>query len=41
MGRISYQKPVDDIDALKKELGLGSNKAVGEKTFDLILDGTK
>ncbi len=39
MGRISYQKPVDDIGTLKRELGLGSNKAVGEKTFDLIFDG--
>jgi hypothetical protein len=35
--KIQYSRLVDDIEFLKTELGVNSAKAVGEKTFDLIL----
>lgn len=41
MSRISYFKARDDIDLLKKELHVSSIRAVGEKTFDLVLSDIK
>lgn len=35
--KIQYVKPVTDVDFLKEALDVGSAKAVGERTFDLIL----
>lgn len=37
-GTISYSKPVEQIRRLKKALRVGSNKAVGEKTFEYFLE---
>lgn len=34
--KVQYSKPVDQVDYLMEELSLGSAKAVGEKTFELI-----
>ena len=34
IARISYQRPKDRVDRAKKELGVGSNKEVGQETFD-------
>jgi hypothetical protein len=38
IGRIQYNKPLDDINKLKKILRVTSNKAVGEKTFDYFVE---
>ncbi len=35
--KIQYSRPVDDVGFLQEALGLSSAKAVGERTFDLIL----
>lgn len=35
--KIQYSRPIDDVEVLKKSLGLGSAKAVGERTFDNAL----
>lgn len=39
LGRISYQKPEDRIDKVRKQLGLKeqSNRRIGEETFDYYL----
>jgi hypothetical protein len=37
IGRIQYNKPVDDIKTLKKILGVTTHKDVGEKTFDYFM----
>jgi Histidine kinase-, DNA gyrase B-, and HSP90-like ATPase len=34
---IQYSKPVKDVDFLQEALGVRSARAVGEKTFDLVL----
>lgn len=34
LARISYQKPQAEVDALKDALGAGSNREVGEQSFD-------
>jgi hypothetical protein len=36
--KIQYSRPLDDVEILQRELSLRSAKAVGEKTFDLILE---
>ena len=41
MSRITYFKPRDDIDLLKKELNISTITGVGEKTFDIVLDDVK
>jgi hypothetical protein len=38
---IQYSKPVKDVDFLQEALGLRSARAVGEKTFDLVLKSQK
>ncbi|VWM12269.1 ATP-binding protein [Burkholderia lata] len=38
--KIQYSRPVSQVEHLMKELSLGSAKAVGERTFDLIYDDT-
>lgn len=35
---ISYKKPKEEVDQVKKVLAVKSNKAVGEKTFDYYVD---
>ena len=35
--KIQYSRRVDDVEFLEEELGLSSARAVGERTFDLIL----
>jgi len=35
--KVQYSRPVEDVNFLMKELNLGTAKAVGEKTFDLIM----
>lgn len=35
--KIQYSKPVDEIEFLQEALGVTSAKAVGEKTFELVL----
>ena len=39
--KIQYYKPIDQIELLEEALGLSSAKAVGEKTFELILKRNK
>lgn len=42
--KIQYSRPVEHVDLLMSELSVGSAKAVGERTFDLIykrMDGEK
>jgi len=39
--KIQYSRTLDDIDVLKSALGVGSAKAVGERTFDLALQRHK
>jgi hypothetical protein len=36
--KIQYSRPLDEVAILKKALGLGSGKAVGERTFDIALE---
>jgi hypothetical protein len=36
--KIQYSKPIAEIDVLKDALGLASAKAVGEKTFEIVLN---
>lgn len=36
--KIQYSKPVEEIEFLKEALGVWSAKAVGERTFELILE---
>jgi hypothetical protein len=36
--KVQYSRPVDKVDFLMAELGLGTAKAVGEKSFDLIYE---
>ncbi len=38
MGRISFQRPQDDIDRVKESLNVDSNREVGEGTFDYYVD---
>ena len=38
--KIQYSKPVSQVELLMKELSVSSAKAVGERTFDLILEDT-
>lgn len=35
--KIQYSKPLVDVELMQRELNLGSAKAVGEKTFELII----
>jgi len=37
-GRITYNKPVDQIDKVKKVLKVTTYKEVGEKTFDYFYE---
>ncbi|WP_062061384.1 ATP-binding protein [Cellvibrio sp. OA-2007] len=37
-GRISYQKPIQDLERVREALGARSNKEVGELTFDYYVD---
>lgn len=39
--KIQYSKLIEDVEFLKDELDLGSAKAVGEKTFDMILEAQR
>lgn len=39
--KIQYQKPTKDVEYLKDILGLNSASAVGEKTFDIVLNRKK
>ena len=36
--RISYQRPKTEVEALKRALGVRTNRAVGERTFDWYLE---
>lgn len=36
-GRVSYQKPLEEINRVKASLGATTNKEVGERTFDYYL----
>ena len=37
LGVITYKKPTDDIDRVRKNLKVRSNREIGEKTFDYYL----
>lgn len=37
-GRISYQKPIQDLERVREALGARTNKEIGELTFDYYLD---
>lgn len=39
--KIQYSRPIEDVEYLKDALDVGSARAVGEKAFDLILDGQR
>ncbi|ESZ38173.1 hypothetical protein X732_19245 [Mesorhizobium sp. L2C066B000] len=39
--KIQYSRRIEDVDYLKDALDLGSARAVGEKTFDMILESQR